>query len=194
MSRFSDWVGKTFKGKRIAMLGLKGAGKSQFLKSLGCKDANPGTYSGKEIYNWFKVSYPKKTVFVKSGYDHGGGLEIFKNTFNTALKNSDWVFFIIDIQKYLNNGLDIESNEPYNQQVTERLDYINKNVPNKYLDKIAIILTHADLLDQPGHELINEFQRSTRGKAYSVLTKHCYSMDARDKDQVLYSFKRIIGL
>ena len=41
MSQFKDWLNRTFNGKKIEMLGLKDAGKTQFLKSLGCKEANP---------------------------------------------------------------------------------------------------------------------------------------------------------
>ncbi len=194
MSLFKDWWHRSFYGKRIAMLGLKAAGKSQFLKSLGCKEANPGVRSQKEKYNWFKVSYPDKVVYIKAGYDIGGGLEIFKQSFNKRIKDSDWVFFIIDIDKYLNDGIDEESHESYQYQVNERLDYINKNVSNRYFDKIAIVLTHADMMSQASSELINTFQRLTREKTYSVLTSHCYPIDARDERVVLECFKRIIGI
>lgn len=194
MSQFKDWWNRSFNGKRIAMLGLKDAGKSQFLKSLGCKEANPGVRSQKEKYNWFKVSYPNKEVYIKAGYDIGGGLELFKQTFNKRIKDSDWVFFIIDIDKYLNDGRDVESGASYQEQVNYRLDHINTNVSKRFFDKIAIILSHADMVPQAGSELINTFQRMTREKAYSVLTSHCYPMDAREGKEVRYCFKRVVGL
>ena len=194
MSQFKDWLNRTFNGKKIEMLGLKDAGKTQFLKSLGCKEANPEVESQTEKYNWFKVSYPEKEVYIKASYDSGGGREIFADIFNKRIKSSDWILFIIDIEKYLNGGTDEESNESYQQQVNDRLDYINKHTPEHYNNKIAIVLSHADLVPQPDGELINNFQRMTHEKAFKVLTKHCYSLDARDEKAVLNCFKRITGI
>ena len=176
------------------MLGLKAAGKTQFLKSLGCKEANPEVESQKEKYNWFKVSYPEKEVYIKAGYDIGGGWDNFENEFNKGIKSSDWIFFIIDIEKYLHGGTDEESNDSYQQKVNQRLDHINLNTSNRYREKVAIILSHADLVPQPANELINNFQRITHGKAYEVLTANCYPLDARDEKAVLNCFKRITGV
>jgi len=191
MSNFKDWFGRTFKGKRIAMMGLKGSGKTQFLQSLGCPTANPNVISQTEKYNWFKVTYLEKTIYIKAGVDRGGGLELFKASFNKALLKSDWLFIMVDIQKYISNQLDDESHEPYKQQLFARLDYINNNIPHVFKDKVYIILTHADLLPNASSELINVFQRATKEKPFEVLTKNCYLLNAKDKRQVLDVFKRI---
>ncbi len=194
MSRLTDWFGKTFNGKRVSLLGLKGGGKSQFLHSLGCKEANPGTLTSRERYGWFKIVYPSKTIYIKAGYDIGGGLELFKKSFNKHLINSDWVLFVIDIQKFINNELDVESILPYKEMVFARLDYINDNVSNKFKDKFAIILTHVDLMDKPENVLINEFQNATNSKVYSHLASQVYSIDARKPEQVKTVFKVIARL
>lgn len=194
MSRFSDWLGKTFKGKRIAMLGLAESGKTQFLSSLGCKDAIPGTPSNKDVYRWFKVSYPDISVFVKAGCDYGGNKPIFTRTFIEALRTSDWVFFMVDIQKFIQNKVDSETGNPYKSLVLERLDFINSNVPAKFKDKLAIVLTHADLMDDSEFFLVNEFRKYTSDKVYAVLTQHCYSLDAKDVNQVKTVFRRVAGI
>jgi hypothetical protein len=176
------------------MMGLRAGGKSQFLKSLGCEGARPGVESSKDFYDWFKVDCQDKIVYVKAGYDYGGDVGHFKQMFIDAIKNYDLVFFVVDIVTFISNGIDVESKKPYKDQVLARLDFINDNVPRAFKDKMAVILTHADLVSEPSSQLINEFQRATRGKAYETLTKHCYPMDARDKEQVLYAFKRIIRI
>ena len=190
MSQFRDWFGRSFNGKRIALLGLKKAGKSQFLKSLGCEDARPGTDSQEEYYKWFKVVYPHKTIYVKAGYDTGGAHELFIQSFTKAIRNSNYPLFLVDIQKYLEGGTD---NDSYQQAVSDRLDYINSHVPLKSLNKLAIILTHADLVNQPDEQLINKFQEMTGKKAFKSLTKCCYPIDARDSIKVLSVFKSIVG-
>lgn len=193
MSQFKDWWGHTFHGKRIALLGLKQAGKSQFLKSLGCSDARPGTESQEDTYRWFKVSYPNKSVYVKAGYDRGGGLEFFKENFAKQIKNSDYVLFVIDVYKYF-NGNDVESNKSYRQHVAERLDFINLNVSNRFVNKFAIVLTHADLMTDPESKLINDFQRLTKERPYEFLSKQCYAVNATKEEEVLKVFKRIVGV
>ena len=189
MSQFKDWFGRTFNGRRITLLGLKNAGKSQFLRSLGCEDAIPGTDSQREYYKWFKVVYPSKTIYVKAGYDIGGGLDLFRDYFSKAIRNSNYPLFLVDIQKFLEEG---DDNDSYQQAVLDRLDYINSHIPRKSLNKIAIILTHADLVHQPEGQLITKFQEVTRKKVFSSLTKCCYPIDARDSIQVLSVFKRIV--
>lgn len=194
MSSFKDWFGRTFHGKKLAFLGLKDSGKSQFLKSMGCRDAMPGTRSNRERYRWFKVVLPGKSIYVKAGCDYGGGKDIFTHIFNSALQNSDFVYFVVDIQKFIQGGVDSESQSPYKDQVLERLEYINGHVPSIYIEKFSILLTHADLMagfDE--NRLVDEFQRVTREKPYSVLTRHCFPVDARDPRQVLSVFKRSIG-
>jgi len=193
MSQFKDWWGHTFHGKRIALLGLKQAGKSQFLKSLGCSDARPGIESQQDSYRWFKVSFPKKSIYVKAGYDISGGLDYFKESFAKQIKNSDYVLFVIDVNKYF-NGNDVESNKSYRQHVAERLDYINSNVSNKFANKFAIILTHADFMSDPESKLINDFQRKTQERPYGFLSKQCYAVNATKKEDVLKVFKRIVGV
>ena len=193
MSLFKDWWGHTFHGKRIALLGLKQAGKSQFLKSLGCPDARPGTESNDDTYKWFKVSYPNKSVYVKAGYDRGGGLEFFKQNFAKQIKDSDYVLFVIDVYMYF-NGNDVETNKSYREHVAERLDHINKNVSNKFAYKFAIILTHADFMTDPGSKLINDFQRLTQERPYGFLSKQCYAINATKEEEVREVFKRIVGV
>lgn len=192
MSKFNDFFGRAFRGKRLSMLGLKASGKSQFLKSLGCSDALPGVQSSREEYDWFKVDLHKKTVFVKAGYDIGGGHEYFMSQFNNALKQGSWVLFLIDIKAFLENGADPESGSPYRDVVFQRLDYINENVPNKYFDKVAIVLTHADLLKESREYMVNEFQRAAKSKIFSVLTKRCFAVNATEPKDVLCVFERII--
>ena len=174
------------------MLGLKASGKTQFLKSLGCEDATPGLHSNRDVYDWFKVNLHQKTVFVKAGYDIGGGHELFMCHFSRALKLGSWVLFLVDMKEFIENGYDPESGDSYRSVVFQRLDYINENSPTKYFDKIAIVLTHSDLLEKPNEELVNEFQRATSKKIFRVLAKRCYAVNATDPKDVLGVFERII--
>ena len=194
MSKFSDWLSKSLHGKRIVMMGLRQSGKSQFLKSLGCKDARPGTESSKEYFNWFKVNCPPKPIFVKAGYDFGGDVGHFKEIFVKSIKEADYVFFVVDVRLFMMDGIDIESKQTYKKQALARLDFINENVSVKFKDKVAIVLTHADLVNEPSESLISEFQRATNGKAYQTLTRHCYPIDARVPEQVLDAFTRIMSI
>lgn len=193
MSQFKDIFGRLFYGKKISMLGLKHAGKSQFLKSLGCEEAKPGVETQKDSYNWFKVKLQDKSIYIKAGYDFGGGHEQFVSNFAKAITSGAWVLFLIDMKLFMENGVDLGSGNSYRDVVFARLDYINENTSRKYFDKIAIVLTHADLLKDSRKTLCNEFQKETHHKSYSVLTKRCFSINAKNKSEVLNAFARIIS-
>ena len=118
----------------------------------------------------------------------------FKEIFVKSIKEADYVFFVVDVRLFMMDGIDIESKQPCKKQVLARLDFINENVSVKFKDKVAIVLTHADLVNEPSESLISEFQRATNRKAYQTLTRHCYPIDARDPEQVMDAFTRIMSI
>ena len=195
MGTVSNAWNRIFHSKRINFLGLKSSGKTQLLCSLGAKGVIPGVESHGEDYKSFSFRYEQsnKKKFIKCGIDYGGGLSVFRANFTRLIKKGDYIFFVIDINEFLNNTVTDEEGYPYQEAVLARLDIINDTVTNVEKDKVHIILTHTDLKPEfTPNKLIDMFTKYTHDKPYHVLTKNCRAVDARDSAMVKRVFFSIL--
>lgn len=152
-------------GKSIGVLGMTGAGKTQFLKNLqgeGQKYKNE-KYQGtnKAEYHKFTCTIGEKKYEIKDGIDIGGETYNIKPFYEKFLKDKDICIFLFDIQKYK----DIPE---YRKDTNIRLDFINNHVENA--SKCAIIGSHVDKAKiEEGQSIITFVQKIVEGKAYARL-------------------------
>lgn len=198
MSKISDWWNRMFHSKRIVLLGPKGSGKTQFLCSLGAVDKfgdklKPGEESNGESYNSLELSIGGKKIFINRGHDDKGAS--FQNRYRDALRHADIVFYVFDLEKYLSN-VDIVTDDgtsvSYRNWVHSHLERIKLNTPQKYLCKLSILMTHADLCPQKDkNALFDEFRRCA-GVEYSCFSNVIMPLDATQEGQCIKVFKKYV--
>lgn len=126
---------KRLDGKKIAVLGMKGAGKTRLLCLLQNK-----AYVEQEtlIEHYDKFAYTKENgekVEIMEGCDIGGGEDFIASDYWKKLANCDNMMFLFDIDEFL-------SNKNYQEQVCARLDFIYERWQKP--EKTAVFATHMD--------------------------------------------------
>ena len=144
-----DLINKAFRSKRVNFMGVKHAGKTQILETLGCPGVKAGFDSQSDQYPSFAIDFNvvgiDKKVFVHGGRDFGGELQVFKQQYAKMMRKGDSVVFVVDAEKFLNNGVNkYDNTEDYRMSVLQRIDFINLHTPKKYISKFSIVLSHAD--------------------------------------------------
>lgn len=134
-----------------------------------------------------------KKVYINRGHDEKGAS--FQNRYKDALKRADIVFYVFDLSKYLNNESLISDNgdfESYRDWVHSHLERIKNHTPKKHLNKLAVLMTHADVCSQKDkNKLIDEF-KTCAGQDYASLSNVLKTLDARDEIQCKEIFKHYI--
>lgn len=170
------------KGKKLGVIGMKGAGKTTFLAHLGLVKDDGGTSL---------TSYEKKTIFIgnreleiAAGEDIGGEDEFVKDYYGPWLTGNDKK----DIIVFIFNGYSYLNDKEYRKNTMSRLDYVHRNYKKevndveKY-DNIVLIASH---LDEYGSKDIEKMRKeiitSVAGKEYHVLfKKNFFPIDLRDR-------------
>ena len=168
-------------GKSIGVLGMIGAGKTQFLKNLQGKgqeykkESYQGT--GKDEYQEFTCSIGNKQYKIKDGIDIGGETYNIKPYYERFLKNKDICIFLFDVQKY-------KDNPEYRKDTNVRLDFINNHVEDAY--KCAIIGSHVDKAKiEEGQSIITIVQKLVEGKQYSrLLNTNFFAYDLTSEEDM----------
>ena len=149
-------------GTKIAVLGMKGAGKTRFYRFLQGKPYSEGEdlETIKEQYEGF--TYTKTNgdeIRIRAGYDYGGSKEIAEHTNEQLIAESDTIFFIFDIHAYLKN-------KKYKEDTNARLHFVINTIGDKPL---FVIGSHVDLLkgDHTVRNTRKELEKYIESNGYS---------------------------
>ena len=172
-------------GKSIGVLGMIGAGKTQFLKNLqgkGQEYKNEGYQgTGKDEYQEFTCSIGNKQYEIKRGFDIGGGEDNIITFYEKFLKSKDICIFLFDIQQY-------KDNSQYRMDTNARLDFINNHIEDA--SKCAIIGSHVDKAKiKKGQSIITIVQKFVEGKEYARLLNNnffaCNLTNEKDMNELV---------
>lgn len=177
-------VYRHLKGKSIAILGMKGAGKTQMLANMRNMPYSEYTATlNPEKYDSFTIHLGNRDVRIAPGKDIAGGEEWIKPYYKEMIEKNDIVFFLFSATKYLNEST-------YNYDVRARLDFINEHIKEK---EPVIFATFADKL-KDGEEAFHKIMASISGKGYEALFKDNFVLlDTRDKKELMKHLNKIFS-
>ena len=180
---FYKWQEKKFirkltglQGRKIAVLGMKGAGKTRFYKYLQQEDYVEGqTYE--EKYPQFTYTKADGTkILIREGTDIGGGEEFIPLWYEKLLDESDSIVFVFDLFQYHNDT-------KYKIQTNARLEFIKHHM-NKEKD-ILTLLTHIDQFKKKYKEAVNTFICDIKTKSYAdIVLKNYAPVNMTDPKQL----------
>lgn len=150
-------------GKSLGILGMAGAGKTQFLRNLQGKPYKrcDEQTAGAEDFEDFVFNHKGREISICKGKDIGGNVENIKYYYEDFIKNRDICIFMFDIKKYIEQ-------EKYRKDVNTRLDFINRHINDT--SHWAAIGTHVDQMKiEQGKSIINIVQGYIKDKPYSRL-------------------------
>ena len=190
---------KIFHSKKVNLLGVKHAGKSQLLETLGCPGIKAGLDSQSEQYPSFEIDFNSvgvdKKIFIHGGRDFGGELQTFRQQYARMMRKGDSVIFVVDSEKFLNDTHNTYDGIDYRMSVLQRIDLINLKTPYKNIEKFSVVLTHADsfadrrIIFEKFQQIVNSEQLKTISRWIS----RYYVVDATNKHEVLDMFNKILG-
>lgn len=173
-------------GKKIAVLGPQGSGKTTFLSFLRNKQAS-GEATGLEHYKPFDYKLQNgQTVRIEGGIDIGGGDE-YRSHYENLIKNNEAIIFIFDIHKYL-TGYN-KTKDKYVQLTDARFklvyDHFKANHPGE-IDphKLVVIGSHKDKLKQGDNKIKGAFYNLIRKKEYTEMFKNFRICDLTNKNEL----------
>lgn len=140
-------------GSSIAVLGMKGSGKTTFLHNVSGGTIPLGEGTSLENYKEFKILINDKEIKIKSGEDIPGS-DSFFGMYEKLIEEKDITFFFFNAYEFLNNN-------EYKKKTKQRLYLIFTvlSKKGKGLDELkkryAIIGTHSDKFDNHKKSLKN---------------------------------------
>lgn len=156
-------------GKTLGVLGMKEAGKTQLYKTLQQKSYSSYQGTATNDYDEFIFMYGGKNIKVAAGRDIGGGENYIRDYYKKWIEEKDIIFFVFNADRYIKES-------SYAQDVKNRMDFIWRNMKNKYgtneeiKKKLVTIGSHLDKIDKSKHNsLIGSFQHDVAGKPYSPM-------------------------
>lgn len=173
---------KKIKGTKFAVLGMQGAGKTQFYNTLRGNSNAEAVPTSKEGYQSFKIKCRGKTITVAKGVDISGNETSIKYEYERMIKENEVIFFIFNIKEYLQS-------EEEEGLVNARFDYIFEKAKTHKKDidgNVVIIGSHADCLSKEEQSRIkNKFDKKVGKKTYSELfNKNVFFVNLTDKSEV----------
>ncbi len=173
-------------GKTIAVLGMKGVGKTLFLANISNKDYKDCAATiGSEDYKGFYLSIGGHIFFIKGGKDIGGGEEYIRDYYEEMIKNSEIVFFLFNAYKYLNE-------KDYRDQTQARFEFIYRHSQESNTN-VIILATFADKFSsvQKRNDAYTSIKNSVSEKSYQklLIDTRFFLLDMRDK---VYLFNKIL--
>ncbi len=173
-----EWLNPV-KGHSIAVLGMIGAGKTQFLSNLRNIDYNKFSTLGEEKYEKFKTTIGNREVIIEAGIDIPGGPEYIKDYYKVLVDKNEIIFFIFNSYNYLNN-------RDYRNETQARLDFIYDLIKGK--EKSTMLFgTFADQFkdDSERKDAYKKIKESVINKSYYPLFKSNYAiLDMRNKKEL----------
>lgn len=178
------------KGKTIAVLGMQGAGKTQFLANIRNKTYKDYAATiGEEDYEKFNIMLGNRTVCIEGGKDIGGGEELILDYYDDMIKNNDIVFFLFNAFKYINE-------EKYRKQTQYRLEFINRHSLESKCT-VNVFATFADMFsnDDERSNAYASIKNSVSGKDYYRLfiPSRFFMQDMRNKKLLMEKLEIIFS-
>ncbi len=110
-------------GKRLAILGARGTGKTTLYNFLTGGELTGATAVQTTKANLYKLN--DLSLNIKQGVDIGGSQD-FRDRWVSIMKDSDYIFYMIDISKTFSEIVGEESAANYISIVREHLNLINQ--------------------------------------------------------------------
>lgn len=170
-------------GQRLAVLGMKDAGKTRFYRFLQGKEYIEGhdNETEKDVVESFAYTCSNGSIIkIQKGYDYGGGRDYVKAHYEDLLKDSDIVVFVFDLHKFLN---DME----YQKDTNSIASLINEmNYKKCNIVKIASHKDEFDLSKQTIKSIFTVFKNAIQGKEYwdAMLECNLFFADMRNNDEL----------
>ena len=171
-------------GKKISVLGMQGAGKTQFLAHLSNESyKNLSASLGVEKYPTFATKIGDRTVIIGGGEDVPGGEEYIRDYYEDQIEKNEIIFFLFNTYEYLND-------EKYNLNTRARLDFINGKIKN-ISKKVVVIGTFADKFNDENERknAFKKIQESVNNTSYSPLFKINFAIvDMKNNREEVFKF------
>ena len=171
-------------GKEISVLGMQGAGKTQFLAHLSNESYKKLSASvGVETYSAFTTKIGNRKVEIGGGMDVPGGEEYIRDYYEDQIEKNEIIFFLFNTYKYLND-------ERYNLETRARLDFINGKIKNTR-KKVVVIGTFADKFNDENERknAFKKIQESVNNTSYSPLFKINFAIvDMKNNREEVFKF------
>lgn len=171
------------RGQKLAVLGMKDAGKTRFYRFLQGKEYIEGFDNETEQDEIESFTYNCSNgskIKIQKGYDYGGGRDYVKAHYEDLLKDSDIVVFVFDLHKFL---IDIE----YQKETNSIASLINEmNYKKCNIVKIASHKDEFDLSKQKIKSIFTDFKNAIKGKKYwdAMLDYNFFFADMRNNDDL----------
>ena len=168
--------------KSFAVLGMKGAGKTQFLANLRNKkyDDYEATLGIEEVGAFsFKLNNGK-TIKVIGCKDIPGGEEYISEYYGEFIRNNEFLFFLFNGYNYVNDY-------KYRISVQARMEFVHRNYLNGKAKGVYVFATFADQFKskEDRQNAITEIKSSVNGKTYAGFLSNLCLLDMRDKDELM---------
>lgn len=166
-------------GKKIAILGMKGAGKTRLLNFLQQK---PYVEYGTMEDAYSEFIYTKQDgsqIKIHKGIDIGGEERHIPEYYKKWLEESDRsIIFVFDLYQYNND-------EQYRDNTNARFDYINRYFKGEKDKDICVLSSHIDLFGKDAQKAVNKFKEYIEKKEYANLILRNYSPVNMTDDEML---------
>src|SRR5690606_26583032 len=145
------------------------SGKTRFLsylRNIPFVDKRTGRMGYEEFIHTLNDG---KKITICSGVDIGGG-DNYRADYDTILDNADVILYFFDIDKYLRNEMDLESNILYQRSCNSRFEHIYSRV--KLSKKpVLIIATHTDKCNLSESAMKQKFDALASNKSYKDMLR-----------------------
>lgn len=170
---------KRVEGGKIAILGMQGAGKTQFLANIrGLAYSKYDATVGNNNIDSFKIQLGNRIVKIKKANDIGGGEELIKNYYKDLMSNSDIIFFFFNSYEYINEI-------KYRNDTQARLEFVNRYRGGK---ATVIFATFADKFRNKSNrkDAYSKIFESVQSKDYAEIFKYnFFVLDMRERDKLM---------
>lgn len=175
---FSDPPAQHIEAKKIAVLGMKESGKTQFLKTLQKEKYSIYFQTSVADYDKFPLVLTSgKIVEIASGIDIGGGVG-YVQQYKKISMDADAVFFVFDVYKFVHDA-------EYRVHTRARLQFIDDGlgIPEH---KRAVIGSHADMFADDKKKIEGQhFAIQNLKDIYKPIYNNFFMRDMRDYNQAI---------
>lgn len=167
---------------KLGLLGMQISGKTRFLsylRNIPFVDKRSGRNHYEEFIHTLNDG---KKITICSGVDIGGG-DNYRVDYDTILDNADVILYFFDIDKYLRNEMDLESNILYQRSCNSRFEHIYSRV--KLSKKLVLVIaTHTDKCHLSESAMKQKFDVLTSNKSYKDMLKGVEYVDLTNRNEI----------